>query len=455
MLPIAVQTQGLSRRFDLHVALRDLSLTLPPASALLVVGPNGAGKTTLLRLLATSLRPSAGRALVFGHDLVRDADAVRQFTAYIGTAHGMYEGLTASENLAFASAMSGRPDQSAAVLERVGLSEVAHKSVRTFSHGMKRRLALARGWMLAPRLLLLDDPFSGLDAEGTLLVDALVAGGKSAGGAGRRVRRAGHARVGTRAASGRHDHRAGPRPAGGSGACRGGLRAPTARARRRPDMSAWRRTVALARKDLLLEWRGRETITAMAVLALLVVLLLGFALGAEPPRAPAILWVALALAAMLGVARPTQAEVEQQALETLLLYPGSREHLYWGKWAALTVLLSVLLALLLVTLGVLFNVDLWAKLPALFGVGVLGIAGLSAVGTLFAALVIHVRGRELLIPLHRVPVALPGGISIVRQAEAVHTGAPGGGLWFGMLAVFDILFLLVAPILYEVVMEEA
>ena len=182
MLPIAVQTQGLSRRFDLHVALRDLSLTLPPASALLVVGPNGAGKTTLLRLLATSLRPSAGRALVFGHDLVRDADAVRQFTAYIGTTHGMYEGLTASENLAFAAAMSGRPDQSAAVLERVGLSEVAHKSVRTFSHGMKRRLALARGWMLAPRLLLLDDPFSGLDAEGTLLVDALVREVKSAGG---------------------------------------------------------------------------------------------------------------------------------------------------------------------------------------------------------------------------------------------------------------------------------
>src|SRR3970282_435234 len=154
MLPIAVQTQGLSRRFDLHVALRDLSLTLPPASALLVVGPNGAGKTTLLRLLATSLRPSAGRALVFGHDLVRDADAVRQFTAYIGTAHGMYEGLTAKEKLAFAA----------------------------FSQGMRARLARARGWMLAPRLLLLDDPFSGLDAEGTLLVDALVREVKSAGG---------------------------------------------------------------------------------------------------------------------------------------------------------------------------------------------------------------------------------------------------------------------------------
>ena len=182
MLPIAVQTQGLSRRFDFHFALRDLSLTLSTASALLVVGPNGAGKTTLLRLLATSLRPSAGRTTVFGHDLVRDADAVRRITTYVGTTHGMYEGLTAKENLAFAAAMSGRPDQSDAVLERVGLSLVAHKSLRTFSHGMKRRLALARAWMLAPRLLLLDDPFSGLDTEGTLLVDALVREVKSAGG---------------------------------------------------------------------------------------------------------------------------------------------------------------------------------------------------------------------------------------------------------------------------------
>ncbi len=182
MLPIAVQTQGLSRRFDLHYALRDLSLTLPAATVLLVVGPNGAGKTTLLRLLATSLRPSAGRATIFGSELVRDADAVRRITAYVGSTHGMYEALTASENLVFAAAMSGRPDQSRAVLERVGLSPVAHKPVRTFSQGMKRRLALARAWMLAPRLLLLDDPFSGLDAEGTLLVDALVTEVKSSGG---------------------------------------------------------------------------------------------------------------------------------------------------------------------------------------------------------------------------------------------------------------------------------
>ncbi len=218
-------------------------------------------------------------------------------------------------------------------------------------------------------------------------------------------------------------------------------------------MSAWRRSVALARKDLLLEWRGRETVIAMAVLALLVVLLLGFTLGAEPERAPAILWVALTLAAVLGVSRPTQAEIEQDALETLLLYPGSREHLYWGKWAAVTVLLSLLLVLLLLVQAVLFNVDLWARLPALLGAGLLGIIGLASLGTLFAALVVHVRGRELLMPLLLLPVALPLVLAGVRLMEGVLAGR-GSLPWFGLLAVFDMLFLLVAPILYEVVMEE-
>jgi heme exporter protein B len=216
-----------------------------------------------------------------------------------------------------------------------------------------------------------------------------------------------------------------------------------------------RRAAALARKDLLLEWRGRETITAMGVFALLVVLLLGFVLGSEPARAPAILWVALGFAAMLGVARPTQMEVEQQALETLLLYPGSREHIYWGKWAALSAFLTALLAVLLPMLGLLFNLDLWTRLPALLGVGLLGIVGLAAVGTLFAALIIHVRGRELLMPLLLLPVVLPVILAGVRLTETVLTGTSGGRIWLGLLAAFDLVLLLVAPILFEVVMEEA
>ncbi len=218
-------------------------------------------------------------------------------------------------------------------------------------------------------------------------------------------------------------------------------------------MSGWRRAVALARKDLELEWRGRETTTMMGMLALLLVLLLGFALDSDPARAPAILWVALGLAAMVGVARPTQVELEEGALETLLLYPGSREDLYWGKWASLTIMLSTLLGLLLPLLGVLFNIDLWRQLPALLGVGLLGVVGLASVGTLFASLTLQVRGREVLLPLLLLPVALPVVLAGVRLTEAVLRGGPWTA-WLGVLATFDLLFLLVAPILFAVVMEE-
>ncbi len=219
-------------------------------------------------------------------------------------------------------------------------------------------------------------------------------------------------------------------------------------------MNGLRRAAALARKDLLLEWRGRETSVMIATLALLLILLLGFALDSAPTRAPAILWVALGLAAMVGVARPTQAELEGGALETLLLYPGSREDLYWGKWIALTLMLSVQLGVLLPLLGILFNIELWRHLPALLGAGLLGVVGIASVGTLFASLALQVRGRELLLPLLLLPVALPVVLAGIRLMESVLGGGPWA-VWFGVLATFDLLFLLVAPILFSVVMEEA
>ncbi len=179
---LAVVTSSLSKRFASSYAVRGISLTIASRSTLLLVGPNGAGKTTLLRLLATAVRPTAGQARIFGYDLVRDADAVRGLCAFLGTTHGMYEGLTAYENLVFAAAMSGRPTATTHWLDRVGLGSEAHRPVRTLSHGMKRRLALARLALLVPRLLLLDEPFVGLDAEGTAVLESLVAEVKAQGG---------------------------------------------------------------------------------------------------------------------------------------------------------------------------------------------------------------------------------------------------------------------------------
>lgn len=163
--------------------MRDVTFALPPRSALLVVGPNGSGKTTLLRLLATALRPTSGSAAVDGFDLARDAAAVRGLAAFVGASPGVYDLLTGTENLRFAAAMCGRPDAPVMPhLERVGLAGVAHRPVRTFSQGMKRRLALARAWLAAPRLLLLDEPYAGLDRDGWRIVDALVIETKRWGG---------------------------------------------------------------------------------------------------------------------------------------------------------------------------------------------------------------------------------------------------------------------------------
>ena len=179
----AVITRGLARRFSIEWAVREVTFVLPPRSVLLLVGPNASGKTTLLRLLATALRPTDGSASVFGRDLVRDADAVRRLIAFVGTSAGVYDLLTARENLRFAAAMGGRPDAPVASwLDRVGLTAVADAPVRTLSNGMKRRLALARAWLTSPRLLLLDEPYSGLDSEGLTLVAEMASDTTRRGG---------------------------------------------------------------------------------------------------------------------------------------------------------------------------------------------------------------------------------------------------------------------------------
>jgi heme ABC exporter ATP-binding subunit CcmA len=170
-----VVAEGLGRRFGRVVALRDVWLRVEAGSCLLLAGPNGAGKTTLLRVLATALRPTAGRAWVCGYDVVSQGFRVREVCAYLGTAAGVYAALTGWENLCFAADLCSRPRAVAReLLARVGLEAVAHRAVSTYSLGMRRRLALARVFLQEPRVLLLDEPFVGLDEPGARLVEELV-----------------------------------------------------------------------------------------------------------------------------------------------------------------------------------------------------------------------------------------------------------------------------------------
>ncbi len=173
----ALDLRGLGRRFGLRWVLRSVTLEVSPGEVVALMGRNGSGKTTLLRIVATALKPSSGTASVFGRDLVREADAVREQIGMLGHAPGLYEELTASENLEFAVRMWGLGVDGVAVsraLDWAGLGRNADDRVRGFSAGMRRRLALARLFLRRPRLLLLDEPYASFDAEGIDLLNGFV-----------------------------------------------------------------------------------------------------------------------------------------------------------------------------------------------------------------------------------------------------------------------------------------
>jgi len=157
--------------------LEEISLALEPGRYLLL-GPNGAGKTTLLKLIAGLWRPSAGRILYGGRDITELDGSYRREIALLTHELGMYEELTGLQNLVLFGALYGlrRPGERAReLLELVGLKFFAREPVKAYSQGMKQRLALAKALLHQPRVLLLDEPFAGLDLRGAeLLQQALV-----------------------------------------------------------------------------------------------------------------------------------------------------------------------------------------------------------------------------------------------------------------------------------------
>jgi len=178
----AVSLQAISRAFGSVAAVGRISLEVERGEAVLVRGPNGAGKSTLLRIIATALSPTSGRGQILGFDLLSQREEIRRRTELISHRTRLYEDLTAVENLHFAAVIyMVDPKKVARALADVGLSHVARERVRGFSQGMRQRLALARALLREPDLLLLDEPYSGLDREAKELVDHLVTDARRAG----------------------------------------------------------------------------------------------------------------------------------------------------------------------------------------------------------------------------------------------------------------------------------
>ena len=180
-----IRASKIRRTYGPAVILDDVSLAVGSAECVLLLGPNGAGKTTLLRILATLLRPSGGVLTVNGVDAVRYPDQARALIGMVAHGTYVYEDLTALENLRFWTTMHGGSatrERLGSALEQVGLEGFAGERVRTFSAGMKRRLGLARVMLSEPRVLLLDEPFTGLDARGRKWLGEFLRTFKSTGG---------------------------------------------------------------------------------------------------------------------------------------------------------------------------------------------------------------------------------------------------------------------------------
>ncbi len=171
----AIETYELSRSFGARTAVDQLSLSIPSGAVFGFLGPNGAGKTTTVRMLAALIAPTAGSALVNGHRLGPGNDAIRRSVGILTETPGLYERLSASQNLTFFARLYGvapaRADEQAArYLRMLGLWERRDDKVGGFSKGMRQKIAIARALLHEPAIVFLDEPTAGLDPEASRMV---------------------------------------------------------------------------------------------------------------------------------------------------------------------------------------------------------------------------------------------------------------------------------------------
>ncbi|MYC08081.1 MAG: ABC transporter ATP-binding protein [Chloroflexi bacterium] len=174
---LAIDVRGLGKSYGRTPVLRDLNLQVPWGQTLTVLGPNGSGKTTLIKTLAMLAKPDAGEVCIAGLSTRRDGVRVRRVIGVVTHEPLLYDGLTGAENLRFFARMFAldRIDQRIhTVAAQMGVVERLDARIGTLSHGMRRRFSIARALLHSPRLLIMDEPESGLDQQALGLLEALV-----------------------------------------------------------------------------------------------------------------------------------------------------------------------------------------------------------------------------------------------------------------------------------------
>jgi heme exporter protein B len=220
----------------------------------------------------------------------------------------------------------------------------------------------------------------------------------------------------------------------------------------------WAPVFAILWKDLMLEARTKEVVTPILVFAFLVIIVFNFVF--EPTAAvvvivaPGVLWVSFTFAGVLGLNRTFAMEKERGGIDGLMLSPVGREQVYLGKMLSSFLFILAVEVVMFPVFGVLFNLPL--LLPSLWLVAVLATLGFSAVGTVFSAMAVNTRAREIMLPVLFFPIVVPVIIAAVEATKVVLAGEPWSDVrrWLELTAAFDVIFLVVAAFTFEFVLGE-
>ncbi len=214
-------------------------------------------------------------------------------------------------------------------------------------------------------------------------------------------------------------------------------------------------------KDILTEFRTREMFSAMFVFALLVVVIFNFALENAPREsilqaAPGLLWVAFIFAGVLGLNRSIAIERENMSIQALMLAPMDRGVIYLGKMLANFVFMLVSELLIVPIFAVLYNYSFTQRFGQFLLILVLGTLGFSAAGTIFSAIAVNTKMRDVLLPILFLPVVVPVVIGAVETSIRTLSGEPLSGMmdWIKVLTAFDVIFITASFLIFEYALEE-
>jgi heme exporter protein A len=495
--------QDVSKTYGHHKVLRHVDLTIPAGSFVALMGANGAGKTTLLRMASGLPTPTSGSVSLAGVDLRKAGPGLRRMLGFVSHDGLLYGDLTGRQNLLFHGRMFGVADPDARIEEladALDLRKVLDRPAAVLSRGNRQRLTLARALMHGPEVLLLDEPFTGLDeassarlvgmlrglnaagttvvmtvheaaratdgptrlvviGEGGVLVDEPITTSESvfAGVASVEL-----ALVGAGASST-------PVVSAPVSLGHGGDDEPPAFAALDPHparvtpparmRAAW----LIAVKDMRVELRSRDALGSAALFAITVLITASFTSapgGGSQGLATGILWISLLFAVLLGVGRSMTRESQDRAMEGLLLSPAPRESVFLGKLISGLAMMAVIEAFVVPMFLVLATGESAGSLdvPALVGVVVLSTLGLVVIATLFSGIAVGSRMGESLLPLIVMPVAVPLMIAAVETTRRALGGDAGGSVdmfqWFALLAGFDAVVGLAAIATFSFVVED-